>query len=158
MWLARNIDDKENITQVVEMDWSLLFLATVWSIRKAGNDKCFKNIILSTTGIVRKSSLLAWDMQLRIESFHGIYLDLINGRWFRPPPGYVKLNVDDSARDGSATYGGLLRDEKGHWGWGFTGSCGCNSILYAELMAMKEGLIALHQKKCVRGYYGIRLI
>lgn len=82
--------------------------------------------------------------------FMGFIWTRWNGRWFRPLPGYVKLNVDCSVRGGNATYGGPLRDEEGRWVWGFTGSCGFKFVLYAELMAMKASLMALHQKKCVR--------
>lgn len=30
------------------------------------------------------------------------------------------------------------------------GSCGFSSPLYAELLALKEGLLALHQRNCMR--------
>ena len=69
----------------------------------------------------------------------------VDGRWFRPPPGYSKLNVDGSFQDGKATYGGLLRDTEGNWVWGYTGFCGFTSPLHAELMSLKEGLLALLQ-------------
>ena len=83
-------------------------------------------------------------MQLTEEHFQGFHLDLMNGRWFQPPQGVFKLNVDGSVRDGQATYGGLLRDHEGNWVWGFGGSCGSAYALYGELVAMKEGLLANH--------------
>ena len=88
-------------------------------------------------------------MQLREESFHGFHLDPMNGRWFLPPPGYVKLNVDGSVINGNATYGGVLRDHEGNWVWGFTGSCGHSSPLAAELLALKEGLVAVLNNRCL---------
>lgn len=98
-WLCRNIDDKGAISSLVDSEWALSFLATIWSIWKARNDLCFNNIPLSSFGVTQQSRLFARDMQLREESFHGFHLDPMNGRWFRPPPGYVKLNVDGSVRD-----------------------------------------------------------
>ena len=89
-------------------------------------------------------------MKLRVEGFHGFHLDPLNGRWFRPPPGYVKLNIDGSVRDGEATYGGLLRDDEGGWKWSFSGFCGFSSPLFAELMALKEGLQGLVNHHCLR--------
>lgn len=51
-----------------------------------------------------------------------------------PIPGYLKLNVHGSFRDGVGTFGGVLRRETGEWLWGFTGKCGNTSPLHAELM------------------------
>ena len=45
-------------------------------------------------------------------------------RWFKPRPGYLKINVDGSVRDGNATYWRLLMNDDGQWLWGYTGACG----------------------------------
>lgn len=91
-------------------DWTLLFLATIWGLHgKQG---------------MAQSKMYAWDTE---ESFHGIHLDPMTGRWFKPPPGYVDGNV----RNGPATFSGVLRNHEGKWVWGFAGSCGFSSPLGA---------------------------
>lgn len=67
------------------------------------------------------ASTYSTDLSISMEQFHGFNLDPVNGRWCKPPPGYIKLNVDGGFRDGIGTYGGVLRDNKGVWMWGFTG-------------------------------------
>lgn len=64
-------------------------------------------------------------MQITFENFHGFGLDPVNGRWFRPPPNYLKLNINGSMKDGKVTYGG-------HWVWGFVGSCAYTSPLLVQ--------------------------
>lgn len=39
-----------------------------------------------------------------MDQFSWSNLDPVNGRWFKPPPGYLNLNVDGSFRDGIGTY------------------------------------------------------
>lgn len=75
----------------------------------------------------------------------GSILILLMVDCFAPLPSYVKLNVDGSVWDGKAMYGRLLRDEAGCWQWNLSGFCGFSSPLYAELMALKEGLKGIHQ-------------
>lgn len=111
-WLCRTIDNKGGIGGVGEMEWSDVFIATMWTLWKARNDHCFNNIQFSSSRVINQARLLVADMQLRVEGFHGVHPDPINGRWFCPPPGYVKLNVDGSVRDGKAMYGGLLRTKQ----------------------------------------------
>lgn len=57
-------------------------------------------------------SLFALDMKLELANIHVLHLDPLNVRWFKPPLGYLKLNVE-SVRDGNATYGGLFRNDDG---------------------------------------------
>ena len=135
-WLCGNIEEKDEITRLVDMDWLLLFFAAIWTIWKARNDLCFNNVHFSTFGVVKQAKIFARDMQLKEDSFYKFHLDPMNGRWFYPPPGYVKLNVDGSVRDGQATFDGLLGDHEVSWMWGFVGSCWFSSPLYAKLMAM----------------------
>ncbi|KAJ1427543.1 Ribonuclease H domain [Sesbania bispinosa] len=60
--------------------------------------------------------------------------------WQRPLGGYIALNVDGSAHLGRASYGGLLRDDRGCWIAGFWGNLGYSEILHAELQAIYYGL------------------
>ncbi|KAJ1412785.1 putative ribonuclease H-like domain-containing protein [Sesbania bispinosa] len=51
----------------------------------------------------------------------------LSALWWSPPPkDFAKLNVDGSFIFGSCRMGvgGLIRDSKGDWLWGFSGSLG----------------------------------
>ncbi|KAK9217059.1 hypothetical protein WN943_005684 [Citrus x changshan-huyou] len=62
--------------------------------------------------------------------------------WIRPSPGVVKLTVDGCSRGnpGMAASGGILRDHRGVALAAFGSFLGHKPILYAELMAICEGL------------------
>ena len=62
----------------------------------------------------------------------------------------MKLNVDCSFRDRQGTYGGLLKDDKGSWIWGFMGKSNTSDPLHAKLQALRIGLQALVDKGCNR--------
>jgi len=63
-------------------------------------------------------------------------------RWYPPPEGCIKVNVDGSSfgNPGNAGFGGLLRNDIGVLLHGFSGSCGRASNLLAELSAIWRGL------------------
>lgn len=58
----------------------------------------------------------------------------------------MKLNINGGFRDSQGTYGGVFRDEKGQWLWGFTGKSTATNPLYAELLAIKKRIQALLAK------------
>ena len=89
-------------------------------------------------------------MTIPVDQFGLFGPDPINGRWCKPPPGYLKLNVDGSFRDGRATFAGVLRDHRGVWMWGFTGVSHVSSSLAAELHALSQGLMLLIQRHAFR--------
>lgn len=89
------------------------------------------------------------DLKKDLCLIHRFHLDPMNSRWFRPPPGYYKLNVDGSYREGKATNGGVLGDVTGQWVWRFTGCSGCTSTLHAELMGL-GGLTAICDRNLLR--------
>ncbi|GAU43217.1 hypothetical protein TSUD_301040 [Trifolium subterraneum] len=62
--------------------------------------------------------------------------------WSRPAAGIMCLNVDGSllSSKNSAGYGGLLRDNHGDFIWGYYGVAAAQNILYAEIMAIYQGL------------------
>lgn len=136
-----------NTEGAMGMKYSSVFLASIWFIWKARNDCCFSNAMFTVTGVLNQTTLLAWDMQLTVDGFH---LDPVNLHWFSLPPGYYKLNADGSDKDGKATYGALPRNASGDWVWGFVRFCGFTSPLAAALMALKEGLMLIHQQGYMR--------
>ena len=62
--------------------------------------------------------------------------------WMRPPPEVVRLTVDGCSRGnpGMAAFEGVLRDHQGVVLTAFGSFLGDKPILYAELMAVCEGL------------------
>ena len=112
-WLLMNLDDHERIPSTLHMNWVSLFLATPWMIWKERNTVYFNHAPFSIAKVLKQAQPYAWDMQTQFESFNGFGLDLVNGRWLCSPPGYFKLNIDGSMRDGRVTYDGLLRDHEG---------------------------------------------
>ncbi|KAK9035377.1 hypothetical protein V6N11_077419 [Hibiscus sabdariffa] len=68
---------------------------------------------------------------------------IVQSSWLAPPHGWVKLNVDASVSslDHKAGVGGVLRDELGHWIFGFSHFLGHCDSLVAELWAIHVGLL-----------------
>ncbi|KAK8652491.1 hypothetical protein V6N13_126523 [Hibiscus sabdariffa] len=62
--------------------------------------------------------------------------------WQAPPPGWMKLNSDDTRRnlDGVAFCGGVIRNDSDEWEVGFAKWIGICSVSKAELQGMFEGL------------------
>ncbi|KAK9136201.1 hypothetical protein Syun_015531 [Stephania yunnanensis] len=62
--------------------------------------------------------------------------------WDFPNTGWVKLNVDGASKGnpGPASFGGVMRDERGCWLFGYMGHIGTASSTVAELWAIREGL------------------
>lgn len=107
-WLRDNV--RMSSRRNISAPWSSTFVADLWHIWKARNEACFHQKRFYPIIVYRQILSYTTDMQLRMDDLHGLHLDPVNGRWFRPPPGYVKLNVDGSVRDGNSAYGGLLRN------------------------------------------------
>lgn len=62
--------------------------------------------------------------------------------WVKPNHPYVKLNMDGSVKGqpGDAVAGGLVRDDKGNWLFGFAFKIGISFSLGAELWTILKGL------------------
>ncbi|KAF7842623.1 putative ribonuclease H protein At1g65750 family [Senna tora] len=63
--------------------------------------------------------------------------------WRKPREGFWKLNTDGSAlgNPGPAGVGGILRNDEGAWVGGFSEYIGVRSNMFAELLAIKKGLM-----------------
>lgn len=46
------------------------------------------NTRISVTAVYRRAIVYATDMEIKLEKVHGLNLEPVNGRWFRPPSGY----------------------------------------------------------------------
>ena len=93
---------------------------------------------------------LSTDIQISLDKFGLLSIDPVNHCWTKPPPGYLKLNVDGSFLDGHASFGGILRDNDGTWIWGFAGAFPTADALEAELMAIRTDLHVLLDKRISR--------
>ena len=62
--------------------------------------------------------------------------------WSAPPTDWVKINVDGSCKPdvGAIAAGGLLRNERKEWLFGFATNKGNGNIAEAELWGIFEGL------------------
>ncbi|KAK2983720.1 hypothetical protein RJ640_016624 [Escallonia rubra] len=73
-------------------------------------------------------------------------------QWHPPSPGFLKLNTDGSAfgQPGPASYGGLIRGEKGEWICGYAGNIGIRTSLTAEICCIYKGLCLIREKNMCR--------
>ena len=67
---------------------------------------------------------------------------VVQVRWFKPPVGWFKLNLDGAScgNPGKVRGGGILRDCNGMWIRGYARSIGYASSIIAEFWALRDGL------------------
>ena len=73
---------------------------------------------------------------------------VVQVRWFKPPAGWFKLNLDGASCGnlGKAGGGGILRDCNGLWIKGYARSIGFATTIIAEFWALRDGLkLALNE-------------
>nr|GMD34497.1 uncharacterized protein LOC109150807 [Ipomoea batatas]GMD36195.1 uncharacterized protein LOC109150807 [Ipomoea batatas] len=73
-------------------------------------------------------------------------------RWAKPPPGWVKINVDGSCnpQTGKASCGGIARNEDGDWIMGLSHTIGNCLIDVAEAWALMKGIQLAKEIRCCR--------
>ncbi|KAK2975433.1 hypothetical protein RJ640_007663 [Escallonia rubra] len=88
--------------------------------------------------------------QMRVEQLPPRKVTLV--QWHPPSPGFLKLNTDRSAfgQPGPASYGGLIRGEKGEWICGYAGNIGIRTSLTAEICGIYKGLCLIREKNLCR--------
>ncbi|KAK2975430.1 hypothetical protein RJ640_007660 [Escallonia rubra] len=88
--------------------------------------------------------------QMRVEQLPPRKVTLV--QWHPPSPGFLKLNTDGSAfgQPGPASYGGLIRGEKGEWICGYAGNIGIRTSLTAEICGIYKGLCLIREKNLCR--------
>lgn len=69
-------------------------------------------------------------------------------KWHFPMPGHLKLNTDGCSKGnpGRASFGGVLRDDRGEWIMGFYGKLPNCASLEAELWGIYRGLKAISDR------------
>ncbi|KAJ1418065.1 Ribonuclease H domain [Sesbania bispinosa] len=126
-------------------EWSLLFGLAIWVIWKSRNacvfeaeefssDKIFKQIHYHVDPVIQQQGVGTLLGRPRYRE------ELV--RWSFPIPGWIKVNVDGSLRQGSnrAGCGGVFRGADGKWILGFSMNLGRGSVLFAELKAVELAL------------------
>jgi len=128
-------------------DWPTNFLITLWFIWKWHNGVYFDGTILSVqtkVGILQnkyKEHRQAMHAEVAGQSSQPHH-EMGFIRWELAPEGWNTLNTDGASKGnpGLAGCGGVLRDDRGEWQWGFAMNMGFCSSIKAELMAVLKGL------------------
>jgi hypothetical protein len=121
-----------------------VFFVTLWVVWCMRNKAVFENYIESTHDSGAKNFALLKSCDAAFSSpnrtVNPVTPRLVT--WSRPATGTMCLNVDGSllGATNSAGYGGLLRNNNGEFLLGFYGAAATPSILFAELMAVLNGL------------------
>ncbi|XVF33779.1 hypothetical protein REPUB_Repub18cG0000300 [Reevesia pubescens] len=138
-WLLSNLSAQKTHDN---LPWMIIFSTIIWLLwywrNKCLHEKYFIWPGNTSHQILRKAKE-SWDAFGKYQNKLR-YEQLVS--WVRPGHGYVKINVDGSARGkpGLVVAGGVLRDENGVWSLGFTNRLGIANILTAELWAIYQGL------------------
>ena len=139
-WLDFHTSDLAHWSTSMPHSWPQFFVSILWTIWKHRNEEIFQNQEFNAYRVWINAFTLTMDLQIQ-EGQCPTLGDPLNGLWVKPPPSYLKLNVDGGFRDGKAVYCGVLRDDMGQWIWGYAGCFTGVSPLSAEIKALMEELI-----------------
>ncbi|PNX71251.1 ribonuclease H, partial [Trifolium pratense] len=137
------VDELFNWCRQVCLSHGIISIIIMWVIWKARNDFIFNNKRTTVQeSITQIQSLLsactaAFGTHV-LASPHTGTARLV--AWSRPREGTVCLNVDGSLLGSSAGFGGLIRDTNGRFLKGFYGTASEASVLFAEILAVLNGL------------------
>ncbi|GLT78653.1 hypothetical protein SLA2020_501810 [Shorea laevis] len=142
-WINHNLS-RTNVKIEQGLPWDVAFAAICWFIWLARNKAVFegdREWIVAKEGMLRFHLAKAGYFLNRNPPTGTLRYEQLVG-WEKPPPGYVKINVDGSARGtpGASAAGGVCRDSNGDWCFGFTQQLGMGIAIRAELYALWKGL------------------
>ncbi|KAL6528599.1 hypothetical protein OROMI_029244 [Orobanche minor] len=149
-WLKANLTRLNfDTVRFHDIPWPVIFLATTWNVWKARNCKVFNRTTQhanQTLYLIRQDAL---DLHT---SFNGGLLHAGSMRWSPPALNWVKLNTDGSTRPYSnqGAIGGVLRDERGSWIWGFFQKIQTPSVDESEPRALVHGLTLAWENRVER--------
>ncbi|KAJ1382015.1 Ribonuclease H domain [Sesbania bispinosa] len=130
MWVKDNYSKHDNV-----------FLVALWKIWCARNKYIFEAESATVQQVVSQTLVYSFYISKAFDC-QGVSA-IKEARWIswqHPQLGYIELNVDGSVQLGKASYGELLRDDKGSWITDFWDNLGQSEILHAELQAIYYGL------------------
>lgn len=138
-WVLKNLACKDPVEGI---PWAIIFIHAIWLLWFWRNMNLFDKSFIwpaNATKQVWTKAKEAWDT-LGKEN-HRLKQEVLIA-WEKHKNGYVKLNVDGSAKGqpGLAASGGVIRDEYGNWIAGFCQKIGITFSLTAEPWGIYQGL------------------
>ncbi|KAE8713526.1 hypothetical protein F3Y22_tig00110206pilonHSYRG00050 [Hibiscus syriacus] len=144
IWIERNLRVAEMYAQM-NVNWDIRFAVYCWHIWKQRCNILFDpNYVEREEFIYRCDSFVDKVMNANVSNANpspSMSRNILS--WTRPPTGWIKGNLDGAVRtcNNMAVVGGILRNSKGEWVFGFTRSIGRCSILIAELWGVHDLLL-----------------
>lgn len=140
-WLRANI----NKSKVGSGGFSnfVLIMVALWKIWIARNKKVFDDINPDPNTIYRECLVFQSEIvRTFVDKFPTATRQVKLVTWKFPGTGKIKLNTDGSSRGnpGPAGFGGVFKEERGHWVLGFYGRLADCTSLEAELWGIFRGL------------------
>ncbi|GLT63422.1 hypothetical protein SLA2020_359880 [Shorea laevis] len=140
-WISHNLS-RSNVKVEYGLEWGVAFAIVCWYIWLGWNKAAFNDDLTWTSG--RASMLTTHFMEaasLLKQNHIRPSSECLVG-WDPPPSGFVKLNVDGSARGspGPSAVGGCCRDTSGNWLFGFNQQLGDGHAIRAALFALWKGM------------------
>ncbi|XP_019167697.1 PREDICTED: uncharacterized protein LOC109163410 [Ipomoea nil] len=123
--------------------WGVTFIYTCWEIWKARNQRIFENTASAPMDIMRRANNLTLDTVEVFLNKKCVHVGKMRWVCWQPPEtGWIKFNTDGAFKrnTGLASAGGLARDHKGEWLFGFMTNIGVSNSFAAELWGLREGL------------------
>ncbi|GKU86855.1 hypothetical protein SLEP1_g1329 [Rubroshorea leprosula] len=127
------------------LPWDLAFVAICWFIWLARNKAMFegdREWIVAKEAMLRFHLVEARYILNRNPPIGTLRYDELLVRWEKPPPGYVKINVDGIARGTSraSATSSVCGDSNGDWCFGFTQQLGMGITIRVDLYASWKGV------------------
>ncbi|XP_019234422.1 PREDICTED: uncharacterized protein LOC109214912 [Nicotiana attenuata] len=123
------------------IDWNSFFPFDIWNIWLNRNNNNQNNTVnpINDAQITQRASEFKLLTEKSIKTPQKI---LIKIKWYKPPRGWFKLNIDGSFNNHNQKCGlrGIFRNTNGKWVVGFAKSTHANGSLEAEMKALKEEL------------------
>ncbi|KAL4304165.1 hypothetical protein GQ457_10G007230 [Hibiscus cannabinus] len=141
-WFCTNLFEGSFVSN--DDEWSNRFAIMCWLLWKRRCRLLFEENVGVLDDVLVTGNRLLMQTRDAFTVLAGSYArSAVVRLWSRPPPGWVKMNVDASVSiaDQTAGVGGAIRDDTGSWRFGFARFVGrCNALL-AELWAIHGGLL-----------------
>ncbi|XP_075663106.1 uncharacterized protein LOC142632618 [Castanea sativa] len=123
--------------------WRIMFPFAMWNIWKSRNGFVFSNKSSNPklAGVILNQ---AWEFIHCVSSLRVSTRKVMRSFcWEKPPEGWLKLNTDGLAEEGSglACCGEVIRDANGHWISDFNKRIGTTNSFAVELLGLREGLL-----------------